>query len=135
LRQLATFIEEVEFEDEAKILDEKSESKSLFLILSGKVKILRSISGKASILTKLGATDVFGEVAFADQGPRSASAYADGKAEIGIFSFDHFEIIKKQDPVLGMKFLMQLMRALAQKFRAVNKSLDGLLKSVLVQGH
>ncbi|MFZ2956033.1 MAG: cyclic nucleotide-binding domain-containing protein [Candidatus Ozemobacteraceae bacterium] len=131
LRQIATFIEEVEFQDGQTILHESGGTKSLYFLLSGKVRVLREISGKNSIITKLSAFDVFGEVAFADQGQRSATIMSDGVAQIGVFEYDHFEIIKKQNPALGMKFLLQMMRSLASKFRVVNKSLDNLLKNVL----
>jgi CRP-like cAMP-binding protein len=128
MRLLATFIDEKEYEDGQLIIDEKGQSSHLYFIFSGKVKIFRTLTRNTEILTTLGENDIFGEVAFADQQPRSASVSSIGKTQVGAFAYEHFEVIKKQDAVFGMKLLMQLLKVLAKKFRMVNQSLDGLLK-------
>lgn len=130
LRQFATFVEEATFSDGQVIVDDAHGGNSLYFLLAGKVQLVRKFN-KANLNTTLAGNVVFGEVAFADQGPRSATICAEGDAEIGIFAYDHFEVIKKQSPALGMKFLLQIMKTLAGKFRVVNKTLDGIARKCL----
>lgn len=126
IKTLATFIEVNKYEDGEEIIGKDTQTTSLLFILSGKVRINRSFAGGGIFMTQLGSKEVFGEVAFADQKERTASALSIGKSEIGAFDYAHFAIIKKQDAVFGMKLLQELMRLLASKFRAVNKKLDGI---------
>ena len=83
---------------------------------------------KPAFSTVFVAPAVIGEVAFGDQLPRPVVATAIGKVELATFCFEHFEIIKKQDPVFGMKLLTQLLRSLAKKFRATGKMLELVLQ-------
>lgn len=124
LNMLASLMEIEEFKDKDVILSEENQTFSLYLILKGKVQIYKANSGFLSILSILEQNDLFGEVAFVDHKCRSACAAAIGKVTVAVFKADHFDIIKKQDPSLGMDFLFHLMRELTRKFRAVNEGLD-----------
>ncbi len=126
LALLATFMETTVYENGDEIIGKDNKAASLLFILSGKVRVYRNFAGGASFTTTLGANDVFGEVAFADQQGRTAMAEAVGKTEIAGFDYSHFNVIKKQDAVFGMKLLMALMKMLATRFRAVNKKLDSI---------
>ncbi len=127
LRLLANFMEEKEYKDGEQIIDEKGHSTSLLFVMSGKVIISRKLSANTMLTTTLDEHAIFGEVAFADRLPRTAGATALGTTLIGSFGYEHFEIIKRQDAVFGMKLLMQLLKGLAQKFRQVNNGLDLLV--------
>ncbi|HNV72673.1 MAG TPA: cyclic nucleotide-binding domain-containing protein, partial [Candidatus Ozemobacteraceae bacterium] len=126
LKLMATFMETRDYADGEEIIGKDNANHSLFFILSGKVRIYRNFSGGASFSTQIGTKEVFGEVAFADQQGRTALAEAVGAVEIALFDYDHFNIIKKQDPVFGMKLLLELLKLLATKFRVVNKKLDSI---------
>ncbi len=127
LRQLAAFLEVKTYKDGECILGEHNPNSSLLFIFSGEVRVFRNFPRGGSFALTIGKNEIFGEVAFADQKGRMASASAIGEAQIGAFPYEHFEVIKKQDPVFGMKLLMQLLKLLAGKFRFVNKQLDNLL--------
>jgi len=126
LKLLSTFIEVKEYKDDEEIIGKDSETSCLLFVFSGKVKIVRKLSGGCISSSQLGKNEIFGEVAFADQKGRSASAISIGDTEIGSFLYEHFEIIKKQDPVFGMKLLMQLMKLLAKNFRNLSKKIDSI---------
>ncbi len=125
LGMLASLMEEMKYQDGELILSETAEpSSNIFFILSGKVQIFKHVSGIINILTVLDKNDIFGEVAFVDRKMRSASAKALGPVTLALLRYEHFNIIKKQAPALGMDFLMCLMGELTRKFRAVNEGLD-----------
>jgi CRP-like cAMP-binding protein len=122
--QIASFLVDRELAADEIIIDEKHPSTSLFFILKGRVKIFRILTGTSSFLTILEENDMFGEVAFVDQQARSASAVTCEPTKLAELSLDHFEIISKQNPVLGIHFMQVLSRELSRKFRAVNEGLD-----------
>ncbi len=128
LRTLATFTTEKSFKAGETMIERGDPSIELVFILSGKVKATFDYVDRPSFSTILEAPSLIGEVAFGDQLPRPVIAVAVGDVDIAVFPFDHFEIIKKQDPAFGMKFLTQLLKSLAKKFRSTGKMLEQVLK-------
>lgn len=128
LETLCTFMEEVKYGENEVIFDEQAPTKAVFFVLSGRVNIFKQLHGMTNFLTILDRNDIFGEVAFVDQQARSASARALDDCVLAKFVYDHFDVIQRQAPQVGMKFILQLMRELARKFRALNAGLD--LKSL-----
>lgn len=131
LALLATFIVAKTFKDGEEIISKDSKTSNLMFIFSGKVKIYRTFPNGGTFAQTINANEIFGEVAFIDQQGRSASGVAVGATEIGMFDYEHFEVIKKQDPVFGMKLLLQISKLLAGKVRSVNNKLDTLLGQIL----
>ncbi|MBF0406894.1 MAG: cyclic nucleotide-binding domain-containing protein [Candidatus Riflebacteria bacterium] len=128
IKTLAGLMQVIEAKEKEVIFDEKSPTSAVYFILSGRVSIYKMLHGAANFLTILEKGDLFGEVAFVDQKARSASASALDDVKLAKFAYEHFEVIQKQAPVVGMKLVVLLMRELARKFRAVNAGLD--LKSL-----
>lgn len=124
LRVLADFTEEQSFKEGEIIFNEQSPTTAVYFILHGRVTIYRSLMGCSNFITILEKNDIFGEVAFVDQQTRSAAANALDDTQVAKFNYDHFDIIQKQSPVIGMKLLKALMKELTQKFRAVNAGID-----------
>ncbi len=124
MRILADFAEEQSYKEGEVIFSEQSPTTAVFFIVHGRVTIFRSLMGCSNFLTILEKNDIFGEVAFVDQQARSAAANALDDTSVAKFNYDHFDIIQKQSPVIGMKLLKALMRELTQKFRAVNAGID-----------
>lgn len=127
LKLLTTFVEEHSFQDGDAIIDPKKPGNDLVFILKGQVKISSAGQGRANVFSVLEGPCLLGELSFADQQPRSANATAVGAVEAVSFSYDHFQIIKAQNSVFGMKLLMELLKSLAKKFRATNINLDAAL--------
>lgn len=124
LRILADFTEEQTFAEGEVIFNEQSPTTAVYFILHGRISIYRSLMGHANFLTILEKNDIFGEVSFADQQARSASANALDESVVAKFGYDHFDIIQSQSPVIGMKLLKAIMKEITQKFRAVNSGID-----------
>jgi CRP/FNR family transcriptional regulator, cyclic AMP receptor protein len=96
------------------IFREGDEARELFVIKSGEVRI--QIGNRT--ITDLGPDSIFGEMALIDNEPRSATAIAVTDAELVPVSERQFLFLVSQTPYFALK----VMRALAQRLRATNKT-------------
>jgi len=88
----------------------------LFVIKSGYVRIRIGNREIADLTTD----SIFGEMALIDSEPRSATAVAITDVELVPISEKQFLFLVSQTPYFALK----VMRTLAQRLRATNKSLD-----------
>jgi CRP/FNR family cyclic AMP-dependent transcriptional regulator len=96
------------------IFREGAEARELFVIKSGQVRI--QIGNRT--VTELGADSIFGEMALIDNEPRSATAVAVTDVELVAVSEKQFLFLVSQTPYFALK----VMRVLAQRLRATNKT-------------
>jgi CRP-like cAMP-binding protein len=96
------------------IFREGDEAHELFVIKSGQVRI--QLGNRT--LSELSANDVFGEMALIDNEPRSATALAVTDVELVAVSEKQFLFLVGQTPFFALK----MMRVLAQRLRATNKT-------------
>jgi CRP/FNR family cyclic AMP-dependent transcriptional regulator len=96
------------------IFREGDEANELFVIKSGQVRI--QIGNRT--ITELGQDSIFGEMALIDSEPRSASAVAMTDVELVPVSEKQFLFLVSQTPYFALK----VMRVLAQRLRATNKT-------------
>jgi CRP/FNR family transcriptional regulator, cyclic AMP receptor protein len=97
------------------IFRQGEDAQELFVIKSGEVRIQL---GNRTI-TELHADDIFGEMALIDNEPRSASAIAITDVELVPVTEKQFLFLVSQTPYFALK----VMRVLAQRLRATNKTL------------
>jgi CRP/FNR family transcriptional regulator, cyclic AMP receptor protein len=96
------------------IFREGDEANELFVIKSGQVRI--QIGNRT--ITELGQDSIFGETALIDSEPRSATAVAITDVELVPVSEKQFLFLVSQTPYFALK----VMRVLAQRLRATNKT-------------
>ena len=96
------------------IFREGDEARDLFVIKSGEVRI--QIGNRT--VTELGVDSIFGEMALIDSHPRSATAVAVTDVELVPVSEKQFLFLVAQTPYFALK----VMRVLAQRLRATNKT-------------
>jgi CRP/FNR family transcriptional regulator, cyclic AMP receptor protein len=96
------------------IFREGDEARELFVIKRGQVRI--QIGNRT--IAELSADSIFGEMALIDNEPRSATAVAVSDVEIIAVSEKQFLFLVSQTPYFALK----VMRVLAQRLRATNKS-------------
>jgi CRP/FNR family transcriptional regulator, cyclic AMP receptor protein len=96
------------------IFREGDEARELFVIKSGQVRI--QIGNKT--ITELAPDSIFGEMALIDNEPRSATAVAVTDVELVPVSEKQFLFLVSQTPYFALK----VMRVLAQRLRATNKT-------------
>ncbi len=95
----------------------------LFIIISGKVKIVRTDDeGKEVILSILGTGDFFGEMALLDGLPRSATVVALDKTELFIIHRREFLELMENSPQIATS----LMNELTRRLRKANEQIEDL---------
>ncbi len=91
------------------ILLEEETGSAMFVIISGKVKVVRADDdGREVILAILSESDFFGEMAILDGLSRSASVVATGKAELFMIHRGDFLKLMNDYPAIAIALLREL---------------------------
>jgi CRP/FNR family cyclic AMP-dependent transcriptional regulator len=105
------------------IINEGDETDSLYLILSGKVKIVLSDEdGKEVIISILEPGDYFGELSLIDSEPRSARVVTMADCQFSIIHKSDFNKVLDNNPGL----VRNLLSGLTKRLRAANKNIESL---------
>ena len=105
------------------ILCEGDLSDSLYVILSGKVKVyLSDDEGKEVTLNVQGEDEYFGELALLDSAPRSASVVTLEKTQLAVISKSAFEQCMAKNPDISLK----VSRGLARRLRELSENVRSL---------
>ncbi len=105
------------------ILMEEESGSALFVIIKGEVKVVRiGDDGREVILSILGPSDIFGEMALLDGETRSASVIALEQAELFMIHRKDFLALLHEYPSIAIS----LLRHLTQRLRRA----DALIKSL-----
>lgn len=120
------------------IFREDDPGSAMFVILTGKVKVVRtSNDGREVILTILSQYDFFGEMALLDGLSRSASVIAQEDAELFIIQREDFLSMLKVHPEISINLLQELtqrLRAADHKIKSLSlKDAEGKVATVLLQ--
>ena len=104
------------------IVSEGERSESLFIILSGKVKVfLADEEGKEILLSTQGPGEYFGEMVL-DEGPRSASVMTLEACRFAVITTDQFKQFLAKNPETGL----ELVKSLIHRVRALTKAVGNL---------
>ena len=102
----------------------------LFILLEGKVRISREISGMGEeALAVLGPGEVFGEMALFDESPRSADARAHERCRLLVIEKEAFDDLLFVEKDLAYEVLWACVRILASRMRETNDKLAFLSTS------
>jgi len=120
------------------ILLEEDSGTALFVIISGKVKVSRSSSdGREVILTILGESDFFGEMAILDGLARSANVIAIEKSDVFVLRRNDFLNLLQTHTEVAITLLQELttrLRNADMKIKALSlKDSEGKVATVLLQ--
>lgn len=99
------------------IFEEGSTGRELFVVLDGKIDIVKSSGADRTVVVTLGKGEFFGEMAVIDGSSRSASAVA-AVAGTRVMRINHarFVYLVSQQPA----FALMIMDALSKRLRASN---------------
>jgi CRP-like cAMP-binding protein len=128
LRRIAGLGEVEEHAAGALVFAEGAPGDKLYLILEGKVRISRNVSGMGEeALAVLGAGDYFGEMALIDDFPRSADARAHDEAcKLFVISKKNLEDLLFVDRDLAYDLLWNFVRTLSSRLRGTNDKMTFL---------
>jgi len=126
------------YDKDEPILLEEDSGTALFVIISGKVKVSRSSSdGREVILTILGESDFFGEMAILDGLARSANVIAIEKSDVFVIRRDDFLNLLEAHSEVTITLLQELttrLRNADMKIKALSlKDSEGKVATVLLQ--
>lgn len=96
----------------------------MYIIISGKVRILVSDKDEESVIAELGAGDLFGEMAFLEKLPRSTAAKAAEDTLALVVNSDNFDKIMRRNPGIALS----IMKVLSSRIRSQNELLYGKKK-------
>jgi CRP/FNR family transcriptional regulator len=106
------------------VFREGDEGDRLFIVLDGKVKILRvAADGRENLLAVLGAGEMFGELSLFDPGPRTATVTTVTEATLASLDHDDLRPLLSERPGVAVHLLM----ALAQRLRRTNEAMADLV--------
>ena len=123
LVKLAAMARQESYAKHAEIMAEGDRSSGLYILLSGKVKVvLRSEEGKEIILAILNPTEFFGEMALLDEAPRSADIVAMASTTVLAIAKQEFKNWLQRQP--EMAFV--IIKTLAQRLREADRKIGDL---------
>ncbi|WP_029106164.1 Crp/Fnr family transcriptional regulator [Mycobacterium sp. URHD0025] len=117
-------LEPVTFRRGEVVFAEGEPGDTLFIITAGKVKIGRkSVDGRDSLITLMGPSDMFGELAIFDPGPRTSTVTALTELKTVVMSRTVLRSWIADRPEIAE----QLLRVLARRLRRTNDNLSDLI--------
>lgn len=108
------------FKDGETIIEEGESGNKMFIIVEGRVDIVKESEEAETVLATLGQGDIFGEMALVDARPRSATARAMGDVTTRVLDRDAFKSLIANNP----KIAMLVFDKLCQRLRSVNDELQ-----------
>jgi len=126
------------FKKDSVVFFENEADTALFVIIEGQVKVSRvSDDGKEVILSILGESDFFGEMAILDGSNRSANVTAMSDTEMFIIQRSDFLNLLQAHPEVAISLLVELahrLRAADMKIKSLSlKDAEGKVATVILQ--
>jgi CRP-like cAMP-binding protein len=120
MQSVLQYFHSYKIEDGAAIYNEGDEEAFLFLIVSGKVNILK---GDNKVISTLVAGETVCEMTIIDQLPRSASAIADTEVVVYAITRTSFNELFNKSVNTWAKFVMNMAVCLSSRLRQTNELL------------
>ena len=107
------------FQDGQVIFKEGDNGDWIYVVDEGEVVLSKIVDGRKVVIESLKEGDIFGEMAYIDKTPRSATATAKGKAVVGILDREFFD---KEFNKLSKDF-QQMLKTVAFRLRKTTETL------------
>jgi len=124
--EMLPFYEVVELNGGEAMMFQGELTTDFFIIKSGKLEVIEGSGGKAVCLDTLEASDAFGEIAFFDEGGRSATVRSLGKSVLYRLTREHLADMARVKPQLAMEYLVILGKLVSAKLRRIDKMIAGV---------
>ncbi|WP_412776403.1 Crp/Fnr family transcriptional regulator [Thalassospira lucentensis] len=120
LTDVERHINRKDFSAGAQMIEPEADSSDVYLILSGRVRIVNySLSGREITLEEIGAGGCVGQLSAIDGQPRSACVFAVDDTEVAILSPANFETVVKSHPSVGWNVIRELARIVRTSTRRI----------------
>lgn len=136
LTRLAAAMESRSFRAGDEICHEGESGRALFLIASGSADVMKKIdsAGAQKKVARLGHEDFFGEMAFLEEAPYSATVVAQEETEILILPRLEMDKLMKQEPSVALDQVLTLFSGLSGKLRQTTSELVALFEVARIIG-
>jgi HEAT repeat protein len=114
LEQVARIAREQWFPDRTVIFRQGEAGDVMFIIVSGRVQVVRSVNGKDQLLAQRGPGDFVGEMAIIDSAPRSAGLLTQGDVRMLAIEGEAFKSILRERPEVSLAVLHSLSHRLRE---------------------
>jgi CRP/FNR family cyclic AMP-dependent transcriptional regulator len=118
LRHVDALLHERAFVADEVVFDEGEEGQALYIVLEGKISILRSRNGAEVVLASFGPGEFFGELALLDRGPRGAQAKAATNCRMAVLFREDLAGLLKTHAFVASKITLEMARHLARIVRS-----------------
>jgi CRP/FNR family transcriptional regulator, cyclic AMP receptor protein len=105
------------------LFHEGEPGKEMFVIQSGKVRLVRNIRGQDKLLAELGAGEFFGEMSIINDKPRTATATVIEDAQLLVLDPKTFEAMIKANTEIAVR----MIKKLAKRLDDANNQIENLL--------
>ena len=99
------------------VLQQGFASSTLFILLSGKVRVLRQLGGTPVTIAEFGPLQTFGEMGIVDGEPASATVMAESEIQILSMSAEEFHALLESSTAIRAKVWRNLAKELTQRIR------------------
>ena len=103
----------------------------LFVILRGRLRVLRENEGGEVVLADLRDGDIFGEMSILDRQPASATVLSLGPCVVWTLNRTGFEVYLEEHPATGQKLLLQIARLLTKRLRHADSRVPSPQEDIL----
>ncbi len=123
LLELSEILKELNYKRNAIVISQGDDTRSLYIVLSGRLKVLASDEeGNQTIFSFLGTGDFFGELSLLDDAPRSASVVTVEDTRVLHLSHQHFSEFVEHHP----EMCSLIFKALTARIREMDKTICDL---------
>lgn len=123
-------IKEIDFPPHTIIIPEDNRSRDMYVIASGKVSVVANVpfeEGQVEIAESLRIGQVFGDVAFVDGFPRSATVVTLIDTKVLLIPYEKLSVMMENDPEFGYRIMTNVASLLAQKIRNTTLALRNMM--------
>ncbi|MBN1898278.1 MAG: cyclic nucleotide-binding domain-containing protein [Spirochaetes bacterium] len=113
------------------IIKEGTFGKEMYVIISGKARVFKTIDKKKFELSELGPDDFFGEMSLFLSLPRTATVQAMGPTEVLVCEKDEFISVVKADPELAQQIISTMAKRLHEAHNVIIR-VEGEKKSLKI---
>ena len=124
LRTVSAFVHKRSYEEGEIVFEQGQAGAGLYIIMSGRVRIVSRKNDIELTLAEIGEKAFFGELSLFTDAPRTATAVAEEKSVLlGFFQPDLKELVERK-PKIGNAIIMSLARIIAQRLADTNEVLE-----------
>ena len=118
------------FLSENEVLFKKGDkTNALYIVMEGELNVLDEQPGQRILIAGLHEGDIFGEMSFLDERPRSATVKAETDAVVLCFTKEDFVRLVVEQPRPGARFMITIGKFLVDRLRTADAALNSMTKS------